>query len=178
MRVKTLLKKIIANITNKKLVKKNKYSILLASVIVIFMLSSGKIVPNVLIRMVNTLLGKIISVSVILYVSSKNMTHGILLTLLFVYTVSLFNARTTEFFTLSEQEVDAIKKMITENGGSPEDLDTLLNDTDKIVQIVNLIKDAGNTMGDGGGGDPVAPLAEEEAASDDTTASDDATATG
>jgi hypothetical protein len=106
------------------------------------------------------------------------MTHGILLTLLFVYTVSLFNARTTEFFTLSEQEVDAIKKMITENGGSPEDLDTLLNDTDKIVQIVNLIKDAGNTMGDGGGGDPVAPLAEEEAASDDTTASDDATATG
>jgi len=98
----TIQKMLTKNIFSKKMsskVQKNIYKILLGLFVVVYILSSGKIIPAFIIRMVHTLLGKIICIVVILMVSSENMLYGVLLTIVFVYTLTLYSTQLKEFLT-------------------------------------------------------------------------------
>ena len=79
-----------------KFINKHLYKIILV-VFIAFMITNprNKLFKH-LITYKNTLLGKMISVIVILYVSSKNITHGILLGVIFMITLFIYNKKKFE----------------------------------------------------------------------------------
>ena len=122
----TIQKMLTKNIFSKKMsskVQKNIYKILLGLFVVVYILSSGKIIPAFIIRMVHTLLGKIICIVVILMVSSENMLYGVLLTIVFVYTLTLYSTQLKEFLTTkaaAQEDEDEDEEGEGEEGGEEE----------------------------------------------------------
>ena len=81
-----------------KFIKKHLYKIILAVFILFMITNPGNKLFKHIIKYKNTLLGKMISVIVILYVSSKNITYGILLGIIFMFSLFIYNKKGLEHF--------------------------------------------------------------------------------
>jgi hypothetical protein len=114
-----------------KFINKHLYKIILV-VFIAFMITNprNKLFKH-LITYKNTLLGKMISVIVILYVSSKNITYGILLGVIFMITLFIYNKKRFEHF--NEEQLDKIDSV---DVGVIEDI------LDRIDSRYNVGKDA------------------------------------
>ena len=114
-----------------KFINKHLYKIILV-VFIAFMITNprNKLFKH-LITYKNTLLGKMISVIVILYVSSKNITYGILLGVIFMITLFIYNKKRFEHF--SEDQLDKIDSV---------DVGVIEEILDRIDSRYNVGKDA------------------------------------
>ena len=79
-----------------KYIKQNLYTIILIVFILCMITNPSNKLFKHLIKYKNTLLGKMISVVVIVYVSSKNIMYGILLGILFMFSLFIYNKKNVE----------------------------------------------------------------------------------
>jgi hypothetical protein len=97
--LKKSVTKMLSKVTNEKFLKKNMYKILLVVFIVAYVKYMSKVTPKPIIRMLDSLFVKAAVVCAIVYIASKDMVYGVLLTVLFTYTLYVLNVKKTEFFT-------------------------------------------------------------------------------
>jgi hypothetical protein len=98
-----------------KFIKKHLYKIILTVFILFMITNPGNKLVKHLIKYKNTLLGKMISVIVILYVSSKNITYGILLGVIFMFSLFIYNKKRSEHFESENSDVQKLIGLITES---------------------------------------------------------------
>ena len=130
------INKALSKVTNKRFLQKNKYIILLSVFVLAYMKYTTKLVPKKLINMVTTLPGKIIAVCVILYVASKHVAYGVLLTLLFTISLCIAYKKRIEFFNSDNvgeliNNLEELKQHVTKD--NPDKLEKLI---DKLIGLI------------------------------------------
>ena len=135
-KLKKNLNKLLSKVTNKRFLQKNKYVILLSVFVLAYMKYTTKLVPKKIINMVTTLPGKMIAVCVILYVASKHVAYGVLLTLLFTISLCIAYKNRIEFFNSDNvgeliTNLEELKQHVTKD--NPEKLEQLI---DNLIALI------------------------------------------
>ena len=141
-----------------KFIKKHLYKIILAVFIAFMITNPGNKLFKHLIKYKNTLLGKMISVIVILYVSSKNITYGILLGVIFMFSLFIYNKKGLEHFESKNPDVQKLIGLITESE-TFDDLKDKIGDEEDEDEEPEMtrgeinIEEPGTSQGEDGGDD-------------------------
>ena len=127
-----------------KFIKKHLYKIILAVFILFMITNPGNKLFKHLNKYKNTLLGKMISVIVILYVSSKNITYGILLGIIFMFSLFIYNKKGLEHF---EDDSRAAQELINSISDPDKvDVGTIMDIFDQIDYRYNKGEGDNNSL--------------------------------